>query len=566
MVRKGAIEEASPHSRAFYGRLFTVPKSSGGLRPVLDLSPLNKYLQVIHFRMETPQSIRDSIRQGDWATSLDLKDAYFHVPMHRNSRKFLRFVWNSRVYQFRALPFGLSLAPWVFTKVTRELAILARAKGIRLRMYLDDWLTLASSRPRALTHTEELLDLTVTLGFLPNWEKSALAPSQQFVYLGMAFDTVTYTVRPAPARLLKFRTLRDSLLMARSASARLLSSLLGQMESLAPLVPLGHVHKRKFQRQFRKRWHQSHQSWEFQLPLGVWFSRSLAQWLDEEWLQLGVPIAPPPCEEELFTDASNVGWGAHVAHLEASGRWPDSMIGLHINVLELEAVFLALKKFEWFLRNKRILICTDNTTVACYIKKGGGVRSITLSKRAENLLKWCHFSQISISAKYVPGKMNVVADALSRSSQVIQTEWTLTHSVLEPVWRTWHKPMVDLFATKFNHRLPLYYSPVPDPQALGQDALNLSWRDLIGYAFPPLALLSKVIRKARIEQASLILVTPYWPYQPWFPDLLELTHSPPLKLAVHSDGLVQPRSGIPHGNPGFLNLHAWLLCGQNCSH
>ena len=372
MEEKGAIEEVSPHSRAFYGRLFTVPKSSGGLRPVLDLSPLNKHLQVIHFRMETPRSVRDAIRPGDWATSLDLKDAYFHVPIHRSSRKFLRFVWNDRVFQFRALPFGLSLAPWVFTKITRELAILARSRGIRLRMYLDDWLTLAASSPLALAHTEELMDLTLSLGFLPNWEKSALTPSQQFVYLGMDFDTVTYTVRPAPARLDRFRSLRDSLLRAQSSSARVLTSLLGQMESLAPLVPLGHVHKRKFQRQFRKRWHQAHQSWEVQIPLGVWLSRSLSQWLDEDWLQQGVPIAPPPCDEELFTDASNDGWGAHIAHLEASGSWPSSMKGCHINLLELEAVFLALKEFKLFIQNKHILVCTDNTTVACYVNKGGG--------------------------------------------------------------------------------------------------------------------------------------------------------------------------------------------------
>ena len=566
MKAKGAIEEASPHSRAFYGRLFTVPKSSGGLRPVLDLSPLNKHLKVIHFRMETPQSIRESIRQGDWASSIDLKDAYFHVPIHKNFRKFLRFVWNDRVYQFRALPFGLSLAPWVFTKITRELAILARSRGIRLRMYLDDWLTLASSQSLALAHTEEVLGLTKTLGFLPNWEKSALDPSQQFIYLGMAFDTVSYTVRPSPARLDKFRALRDVLLTAQSASARVLTSLLGQMESLAPLVPLGHVHKRKFQRQFRKRWRQSCQSWEFELSLGNWFRHSLTQWSDEEWLQQGVPIAPPPCQEELFTDASNDGWGAHVAHLEASGKWSRPQAGLHINLLELEAVFLALKAFRGFLQHKHVLVCTDNTTVACYLNRGGGVRSQSLSKRSEDLLKWCQASQILISAKYIPGKMNIVADSLSRSDQAIQTEWTLAHSVLEPVWRMWHKPMVDLFATKFNRRLPIYISPVPDPQALGQDALSISWEGMIGYAFPPLCLMNKVIRKARIDQASIILVAPFWPYQPWFPDLLGLTHTPPLKLEVHKNGLVQPRSGVPHKNPAFLNLHAWLLCGQSCSH
>ena len=150
--------------------------------------------------------------------------------------------------------------------------------------------------------------------------------------------------------------------------------------------------------------------------------------------------------------------------------------------------------------------------------------------------------------------MNIVADSLSRSDQAIQTEWTLAHSVLEPVWRMWHKPMVDLFATKFNRRLPIYISPVPDPQALGQDALSISWEGMIGYAFPPLCLMNKVIRKARIDQASIILVAPFWPYQPWFPDLLGLTHTPPLKLEVHKNGLVQPRSGVPHKNPRLRPL------------
>ena len=566
MLAKGAIEETSPSSRAFYGRLFTVPKSSGGLRPVLDLSSLNKFLKTIHFRMETPHSIRESIRPGDWATSLDLKDAYFHVPIHRNYRKFLRFVWNDRIFQFRSLPFGLSLAPWVFTKITRELAILARSQGIRLRMYLDDWLTLASSKVLSLSHTEKVLALTSSMGFLPNWEKSALTPSQQFVYLGMFFNTVNYTVAPAQARLDKFRALRDQLLASLTTSARVLSSLLGQMESLAPLVPLGRVHKREVQRQFRKRWRQSLQSWEAQIPLGPWFRLSISQWLKEDWLVQGVPIALPPHEEELYTDASLEGWGAHVAHLEAAGTWSTPMRSQHINALELEAVLLAVKAFRSFLQGKHVLVCTDNTTVAAYINRGGGVRSKSLSRKAEALLIWCQEAQIIVTARYVPGKLNILADFLSRPNQVLQTEWTLTHSVLEPVWRTWHRPMVDLFATKYNCRLPLYFSPVPDPLALGQDALSSKWEGLLGYAFPPLPLLARVIRKARLERASLILIAPYWPAQPWFPDLLSLSHVPPLKLVIRERNLIQPRSGIPHSNAAFLNLHAWLLCGQSCSH
>ena len=79
LLSKAAVEAVDPSTPGFYGRLFVVPKHTGGWRPVLDLSPLNAFLEKIPFEMETPTSIRRSIRQNDWATSLDLSDAYFHI-------------------------------------------------------------------------------------------------------------------------------------------------------------------------------------------------------------------------------------------------------------------------------------------------------------------------------------------------------------------------------------------------------------------------------------------------------------------------------------------------------
>ena len=135
------------------------------------------------------------------------------------------------------------------------------------------------------------------------------------------------------------------------------------------------------------------------------------------------------------------------------------------------------------------------------------------------------------------------------------------------VWEKWHKPHVDLFATSFSKRLPLYVSPVPDPKAWAVDALSFSWKNVLGYAFPPFPILGKVLRKAREDSASLILVAPFWPAQAWFPDLLSLSQVPPLKLHLNSpNSLVQPRTGVPHANPVLLNLHAWLLCGTPCQH
>ena len=166
MLEKGAISEVlPPFNPGFYGRIFVVPKSTGGWRPVLDLSALNRFIRQVKFRMETPSSVRDSIRQGDWATSLDLKDAYFHVLVHQRFRKWLRFTWAGQVFQFRVLPFGLSLSPWVFTRITKELVSDLRSRGIRIRVYLDDWLILAQSFQLCQTHTQSVLTQAQRLGF-----------------------------------------------------------------------------------------------------------------------------------------------------------------------------------------------------------------------------------------------------------------------------------------------------------------------------------------------------------------------------------------------------------------
>ena len=193
---KGAVEVISHISPGFYGHLFCVPKASGGWRPVLDLSFLNRFLKRVRFRMETNTSVRESIRPGDWGASIDLTDAYFHIPIHPRDRKWLRFVWEGKVFQFCALPFGLSLAPWIFTKVSRELCNALHLRGMRVHIFLDDWLVLAQSHDVCNQQVQSLLASIREVGFIPNLGKSDLLPSQEFSYLGMRFDTRSFRVAP----------------------------------------------------------------------------------------------------------------------------------------------------------------------------------------------------------------------------------------------------------------------------------------------------------------------------------------------------------------------------------
>ena len=94
LLKKRAVEKVrNQGTLGFYSRLFLVLKKNGKLRPVIDLSLLNQYINKQHFEMETVKSVRQAIMVNDWAVSIDLTDAYFHVPIHPRSKKYLRFVY-----------------------------------------------------------------------------------------------------------------------------------------------------------------------------------------------------------------------------------------------------------------------------------------------------------------------------------------------------------------------------------------------------------------------------------------------------------------------------------------
>ena len=139
LLEKQAIVRLTPPlSPGFYSSVFVVPKKDGGWRPIINLKELNRYVISPHFKMENISNLKDVILPRDWMCKIDLKDAYLSVPMHRSNWKFLRFSWKEEYYQFQTLPFGLTSAPYVFTKLLRPVAALFRQEGLRILVYLDD--------------------------------------------------------------------------------------------------------------------------------------------------------------------------------------------------------------------------------------------------------------------------------------------------------------------------------------------------------------------------------------------------------------------------------------------
>ena len=311
LIDKNAIELVqNPTSLGFFNRLFLVPKPNNKCRPILDLSKLNLFLKVEKFKMETPETIRTSLQQGEWVTSVDFKDAYFHIPIQEQSRKYLRFHIQGRNYQFKALPFGLSTAPMEFTVVAKEVKLMASHKGIRIHQYLDDWLVRARSHQTCTHHTQILVKMCQDLGWLVNLEKSELEPKQVFNFVGYQFDLRSGRVRPTPDRWQSLQGKIQTLLLLPACPVRQFMSLIGLLTATEKQVHLGRLHMRPIQWNLKNNWRVP-ESLEKVIPLPRSLHPHLQWWLKESNVLQGQPLHPIKHALQIFTDASKEGWGAH---------------------------------------------------------------------------------------------------------------------------------------------------------------------------------------------------------------------------------------------------------------
>jgi len=145
-----------------------------------------------------------------------------------------------------------------------------------------------------------------------------------------------------------------------------------------------------------------------------------------------------------------------------SGLWSQEEKSLHINVLEMKAVLLAVSAFLPQMRDQEICLATDNSTVVAYINNQGCTKYQTLCSLSRELLLFCQKSNILLLVRHVPGKLNVLADTLTRARKPVLTEWNLSLPVFNSVCLFWDHPYVDLFVTSLKYRLPTFVSPVPD--------------------------------------------------------------------------------------------------------
>jgi hypothetical protein len=561
MLEKGAVLEVQPELDSYVSTLFIVQKKDGGSRPVINLKNLNAYLPYEHFKMEGIHLLKDLLIRDDWLAKIDLKDAYFTVPINAEHQRYLRFVWNNRTFQFSCLPFGLAPAPRVFTKILKPLVSILRQRGVRLIIYLDDCLVMNQSVDGLSKDIALFLELIQGLGFVVNTKKSCLTPVQKLEFLGFIIDPILMELQLPRDKIKSIRRECLTVLQSDKVTVRDLSRVLGKLTASIQAVFPAPLHYRHIQADKHKALAQC-RHYEAVVTLSPQAKEELRWWTAHLDAWNGKAVLLPQPDLVIETDASTKGWGAVCQGVRSGGPWSPSEKFLHINCLELLAGAFAIQSYTTSRAVIHVRLKMDNRSALTYINNLGGTHSLVLSNLAKDMWHWALQKGMMLSAEHLPGRLNQVADYESRHFSDA-SDWKL-HTEIFSLLKSLSGPLqIDLFANRLNHQLPRYYSWRPDPLAEAVDALQQSWSVGPLYAFPPFCLIAKSLAKIREDIADVLIITPVWPAQPWYPLLLSMSVDPPVLLPPLPDLILAP-DGQPHPLVENLsmNLAAWHVSGE----
>lgn len=556
LLAKGAVESCRRSHIHHFSPFFGIQQGKK-FRPILDARELNEFIPDQHFKMEGLPTIAELVEKDWWLTKLDLTDAYLTVPVDPKDRRYLGFSWEGKFYRFKVLPFGVKSAPRLFTKLMKPLLVKARAKGIRVTQYIDDFCVISPTRVAALEQSRWLADLLEAHGFIINRKKSTLEePSQLQEFLGTVVDTARMTFSLSEEKMAKVEANARQLLKSRSHSTRKLASILGYLQSARMAIAPTHIMTRYLGRDKDASVRPGRNWSSTKAQLSEEAREELLWWAREARRHNGTPMHGSLPEITLTTDASQTGWGCVCGQQTISGFWASEDSAQSSNYRELKAVVLSVEQLAKELSGRHVRIRTDNTCAMWSIRRQGRSRSLSLLRLVKRLWSLTLRHQITLTLEYIPGEQNAEADRLSRI--LPRDDYRLTKTAVALLQRRMGPLTLDLFAEEGTAVLPRY---VTWRTAGGEyhDAFSRPLPDVGGLAHPPPRLIGRVLRKYSAERPSaLVLITPNWKSLPHLP-LLRSLGSSCIKLP----------SRLLEGPPGHrleklrCGLIAWHLSGSH---
>lgn len=562
LVDKGVLIESVPEAGQFINTIFTRPKKDGSHRMILNLKPLNKFIEYRKFKMDTLKTVLQLLHRGCFLASIDISDAYYTVPIHPDHQKLLKFVWKDKLFQYTALPNGYSDAPRVFTKLLKPVFAQLRRLGHVVIGYIDDIYIQADSEQACHLAVQDTVSILEKCGFLIHPTKSNFIPSQKAVYLGFELDAENMSVTLTEEKKLKYLQSCQFLMEQSVVTVRMLAKIIGQLVSTFPGVRHGPLYYRNMELAKIQALRLNEHNFDAMVHISDDIKVELAWWV-AHLMGSSNAISSGKIDLELMTDATLKTWGAKCGSDTAGGFFSRAELIRtrgNINACELLAVHLSLQSFVHILRGKKVLVRSDNMVTIAYIAHMGGTKSPLCNAFAKEIWHFCIAHDIWLSAEHIAGILNVHADYESRHVDD-RLEWALFPDVFDRLSARFGTPAIDLFASRLNAKLPQFVSWRPEPGALNVNAFTISWANTYMYMFPPFSLITKCVQKLLVEGGDALLIAPLWPTQPWFSQVMKMLLEVPVLLPrtrlLYLPAHPQRQHPLPH-----LRLIACRLSGD----
>ena len=246
-LRKDAIQQLKSEPGEFLNNLVLVNKKDGGHRPVINLKFLNSFIPYQHFKMEGMHSIKDLLQEHDFLIKIDLKDAYFGIPLDKSSRKYIRFQWEGNLYEFLCLCFDLGPAPLIFTKLLKIPIALLRRINVRIIIFFDDMLVMAQMFKEISQAKETSIFLLQNLGFVINFKKLQQTPVKEVEPLWLVKNSVKMILALPQEKVLHIQNKCMQLIASAKTTIMELNKLLGKLPFPVQAVLPGRIHCRYLQ-------------------------------------------------------------------------------------------------------------------------------------------------------------------------------------------------------------------------------------------------------------------------------------------------------------------------------
>ena len=522
MVKIGSIKEVIAPPKVI-NPVSVSENSTGQKRLILDLRYINEHLYKEKIKFDDWKCFENYLEHTDgYVFKFDLKSGYHHVDVFEEHQTYLGFSWKIdnivKFFVFTVLPFGLSTAPFVFTKVVRPLVKYWRFNSIKIACFLDDGLGIGNTFERALEDSTFVLNSLTKAGFIINSEKSVWQPTKVLTWLGIEVDLNNDTLKVSSERIDSILFTIEFILSKSYVSARTLSKLTGKLISTKCIIGnIVQLKTRALYKVIEKRL-----SWDKKFNIGnyndtveeiLYWKFNIRNLNNKVFREYRIPSL------FVYSDASNNGLASvykdrgksFICHKnfdktekKQSSTWR-----------ELEALHYSLKSSKGRFKNETVYWYTDNFASSLIVSKGSNKEK--LQKLALNIFEITSTFNIKLSVFWIPRKNNRQADALSKNMD--NDDWVTTSNLIDIIERRWGNITIDRFASDKNRKSKRFNSRYLCPETEGVNAFSLDWSNEFNLLVPPVYLISKTIHHflASSSKARAVLVCPRWPSATFWP-------------------------------------------------